>query len=600
MKRKLSGSRALAIAIVSLALLVVGGATVALAMVDLRYWLERAASKALDRATHIGSLHIEWGRHITVEARDVSVANPAWAREAAFLQIGRLYAVIDPLALLRGVVRYEKLRLKDVVLSLERDVDSAATWKFGGQGSNSKGGLALVPKNRSQFPTVLDFLVENARIVYRSAKKSEIEIVIERGTISAASEDTPVQLVVNGSYNGESVRIAGSSMDTFKTLRDASLPYKAILDVIAKPVVLHFQGTLTEPLDFDGVSGPLRIDVPSLHEALKLFDVEKSPAVSLQIASALQRQGDRWQLGGATGQLSASPFSGDLVLDEGKRGQADRLHLEVDFPTLDIGQMLMAGNASSRRGTDEPAMFVEGQVRAAQMNWGKARLSDVVLRGSTGPRDSRTGNLTFDFYGGKVQARMETVDDGGRIAVDASISGADFSRVAALIGITGGRVTGKLAVRINLDFPNRAGAGALATGQGRAAMAVTGGSIASEILAEASTDLLALFRKKGMVPVTCLFGAGTVRDGIVHLEPLRLRASDVALHGSGWVDLLRHRLSIIIQARSGASFALDRPLHIEGSLTNPSIGPFRGGAAPKQETAPLAPQPQTSAIPISC
>jgi AsmA family protein len=598
---KPGGVRAIVIAIVSLALFLVGSLVIALALVDLRACLERAASASLGRATHVGSLQIEWGRHITVEARDISVANPAWAREPWFVQIGRLSAVVNPLSLLRGVVRYEKLRLNDVVLILERGVDSDATWKVRGQGAKSQGGLALIPGNRSQFPTLLHFVVENGRIVYRNAKKNEIEIGIAHGTITSATEDTPVLLVVDGTYNGVAARVTGADMDSFQALRDASKPYKGSVDLIAERMGLHFQGTFAEPLDFDGVKGKLEIDVASLDAALKVFGVANSPPLPFKIAGALQRQGDLWQIDNASGRFSANPFSGNLVLKEGKRGEADRLHLKVDFPILDFAPILTTGDAKSEV-AEEPGMFVEGQVRAAQLTWGKLRLSDAVLQGNTGPRDSKKGNLTFVFYGGKVEAQMETIEaDGNRIALNASVTEADFSRVAALLGVTGGRATGILAARLNLHLSNSGLEGALATARGQAVMAVTGGSIASEILEEASTDLFTLFRKKqGRVPVTCLFGVGTFKDGIVHLGPLHLRASDVALNGSGRVDLLRRQMDIILQPRSGRTFALDRPLSIEGSLTKPSIGLFRGRTVRIQETTPLAPALQAWAATVSC
>ena len=53
----LSG-RAIVIGIVSLALFLVGSLVIAVATVDLRPWLERAASASLGRATHVGSLQI--------------------------------------------------------------------------------------------------------------------------------------------------------------------------------------------------------------------------------------------------------------------------------------------------------------------------------------------------------------------------------------------------------------------------------------------------------------------------------------------------------------------------------------------------------------
>jgi AsmA family protein len=201
----------------------------------------------------------------------------------------------------------------------------------------------------------------------------------------------------------------------------------------------------------------------------------------------------------------------------------------------------------------------------------------------------------------KQKRRWKTIEAAGdRVALNASVTEADFSRVGALLGVTGGRVTGKLAARLNLHFPNSGLDGALASARGQAVMAVTGGSIASEILEKASTDLFTLFRKKqGRVPLTCLFGVGTLKDGIVHLGPLHLRASDVAISGTGRVDLRRGQVGIALQPRSGETLALDRPLSIEGSLTNPSVGIFRGTLR-IQETTTLEPSLQAWAATVSC
>jgi uncharacterized protein involved in outer membrane biogenesis len=517
------------------------------------------------------------------------------------VQVGRLSAIVDPRSLLRGVVRYEKLRLNDVVIILERGVDSDATWKVGGQGAKSQGGIALIPGNRSQFPTLLDFVVENGRIVYRNAKKKDIEIGITHGTISSTTESTPVRLVVDGTYNGLATRVTGSSMDSFQALRDASKPYKGSVDLIAERISLHFNGTFTEPLDFDGVNGMVEIDIPSLDPALKVFGVPKSPPKPFKIAGTLRRQGDLWQIDGAGGRLSADSFSGNFVVKEGKRGEGDRLHLKADFPTLDIAPLLTTG-AAKADDAEEPGMFVEGQVRAAGLTWGKLGVSDAVLQGNIGPHGSKKGNLTFVLYGGKVEAQMETIEaDATRNTLNASVTEADFSRVAALLGVAGGQVTGKLAARLNLHLSNSGLDGALATARGQAVMTVTRGSIASELMEGASTDLFAIFRKKqGRVAMTCLFGVGTLKDGIVHLAPLHLRASDVAISGSGRIDLLRRQMGIVLQPRSGGTFALDRPLSIEGSLTKPSLGIFRGSTVRIQETTTLEPSLQAWAATVSC
>jgi hypothetical protein len=173
-------------------------------------------------------------------------------------------------------------------------------------------------------------------------------------------------------------------MDSFQALRDVSKPYKGIIDLIAERMGLHFNGTFTEPLDFDGVNGTVEIDIASLDAALKVFGVPKSPPKPFRIAGTLQRQGDLWQIDSAGGRLSADPFLGNFVVNEGKRGEADRLHLKADFSTLDIAPLLTTGDAKSDA-AEEPGMFVEGQVRAAGLTWGKLRVSDAVASGQHWP-----------------------------------------------------------------------------------------------------------------------------------------------------------------------------------------------------------------------
>ena len=595
----LSG-RAIVVAIVSLAFFLVGSLVIAVATVDLRPWLERAATSSLGRVTHVGSLQIEWGRHIRVEARDIRVANAAWAREPWFVQVGRLSAVVDPLSLLRGVVRYEKLRLNDVVVYLERGVESEANWKIRGEGAKSRGGLALIPGNRSQFPTLLDFVVENGRIMYLNAQKNEMQIGIAHGTINSAAENTPVRLVVDGTYNGLATRITGSDMDSFQALRDASRSYKGSIDLIADRIGMHFQGAFNEPLDFDGLQGTLEIDIASLDAALKVFGIPKTPPISFKIAASLQRQGDLWQIDSASGRLSANPYSGSFVLREGKRGEADRLNVKVDFPALDLAPLLTT--AAKSDAADEPGMFVEGQVRATRLTWGKLGVSDAVLQGNTGPHNSKKGNLTFNLDGGKVEAQLETIEtDAKRIALNAS-GRSGFLPCGCPAWRHGRPRYWQIAGRLNLHLTNSGFDGALATAHGQAVMAVTGGGIESEIIEGASTDLFAVFRKKqGQVPVTCLFGVGTLKDGIVQLGPLHLRASDVAISGSGQVNLLRRQMNIVLQPRSGGTFALDRPLYIQGPLTRPSIGLFRGSSSVRlQESTPLVPSLQAWAATVAC
>ncbi len=81
------------------------------------------------------------------------------------------------------------------------------------------------------------------------------------------------------------------------------------------------------------------------------------------------------------------------------------------------------------------------------------------------------------------------------------------------------------------------------------------------------------------------------------IAPARFRCRNKRV---GAVNLLRRQMDIVLHPRSGGTFALDRPISIEGSLTKPSIGLFRGSTVRIQETTPLVPSLQAWAATVSC
>ena len=559
-----------------------GGGIVALMTADLRPWIERAASSSLDRKAQIGALQITWGRHVTLEAGDIRLANTSWASSPDMLRIGRLSAVIDLPSLLRGVVRYERLHVDDMTLVLERAADGGANWKFGasgksGGGATAKGGLELVPKNRTQFPTLIDFLLTNGHVIYRHVGASDIDIGFKRATIASPSENTPVRLAVDGSYDGTPTRITGPDMGSFDEMRDATQPYKGGIDLVTESAMLHLQGEYREPLDFEGVTGPMRIDVHSLAGLLKVFGVEGAPPVPLKIAGDFAHRGDLWRLVKASGNLVKDSFTGTLALDEGKRGESDRLHPDLDFATLDLGPLLGGGSGGGMTlaAPAKPGLLVDGDVRARQLTWSKYRATDVALHAETTGPNAKAVIASFGFSGGKAEVKVHVADaaGSGHIAAAASLAGADVANIAHLAGATTGDLAGKLTANLSLDLQGATLQRALASGNGQMVVSITNGAISDGLLEKASTDLRALFRNKpGLVPLTCFLAVTDLKDGIVYFDAVRLRAADVQLEAHGLADLARQHVDIVIRSRSGATLALDHPLSVRGPFAKPSIG----------------------------
>ena len=585
-------------AFAGLVLLVVGGGVIALLTVDLRPWIERAASASLGRKTQIGSLQIAWGRRATLEASDIRLANAPWASTPEMLKIGQLSAVVDLPSLLRGVVRYESLHVDDMTLVLERAADGGANWKFGDRpssgGATATGGLALMPKNRSQFPTLIDFVLANGRVIYRHVGAGDIDIGFRRATIASPAEDTPMQLAVDGSYNGTPARLTGFDMGSFNEMRDPATPFKAGIDLATESASLHLQGAFEMPLDFDGVAGPMQIDVRTLAGLLKVFGIGGAPDVPLKLTGAFARKGDLWRLDGATGSVAANAFTGTLALDEGKRGASDRLRPALAFAALDLTPLVAGAGGGGEMALGvpaKPALLVEGDLRAGQMTWGRYRFADVALHAAVTGQNAKALTASFGVSGGKAEARIDVVETSGsgRIAVEARLAGVDVAQVAQLAGASANEIAGKLDGNLAVTLQGPTLQRAFAAGTGQTALSITDGAIARSLLDKASSDLRALFRdKRGLVPVTCLLAVADLKGGILYVETVRLRAADVQLEARGLADLLRQRLDLVVRSRSGAKLALDRPISIRGPLASPSIGLSDGRSV---ALPPLPPPP---------
>jgi hypothetical protein len=80
------------------------------------------------------------------------------------------------------------------------------------------------------------------------------------------------------------------------------------------------------------------------------------------------------------------------------------------------------------------------------------------------------------------------------------------------------------------------------------------------------------------VPVTCLLGIVTLKDGIGVISPLRLESQSAVAVGAGKIDLHRDRLDLTVRTERASTsfFALDIPVRISGPLDNLGAAPLAG------------------------
>ena len=564
----------------------VGAFALWLSTADLKPLLERKASGDLQRRVTIGAVTIHWGDPLAIEFTDLRIANPDWGSVPDMVRVGHLSALIDVRPLLRGVLRYQNLRIEDATIVLERDKAGIGNWKFPGGGLG--GGFAIVPKNRTQFPTLIDFALAQGLVTYRTSSGQVLRIAMDRVMARTAGDESPIILQIDGAYNDVAAKL-DATFESSVALRDASRPVGAKFTIAGKDTTVAFDGTMAEPVDFEGVRGPMTLEARTLDDLLKLFGVGSTAKLPLTIAGDLKRDGDDWSLSKASGTLAENAFAGALALHEGGRGEPDDIAADLAMKTLDLdGLMSALGHGKKNREVaslplqlDLTGVNLAAQLSSDRVTLAAMRFSAVHVDGRLAAGDVTLRALAFALAGGTVSAAgsLQQAKAGGHLVLTAFLTKAEADALAQLVGSDGGEIRGWLDGGVTLDMTGKTLGAALKTSRGAAIMAMTDGDVARELLERVSADLRTLFRAgEGRVPVNCLLGVLTLKDGIGVLSPLRLDSREAMLMGAGSVDFAGKRLDLRLQSDHDTTgfFALDVPIAVKGPFTALAVTPLMG------------------------
>ena len=573
-------------------LLLAGAGWIWLSRAELAPHAARIATNMLGRDVTVASLTLRPGFPITLDIRDLRIANAEWGKEPEMLRLDSLSARIDPSALLGGVLRYEKLEAAGLRVMLDRNDERVGNWEFPGFAGSDEipdGGLVLVPANRTQFPVLNDFILRDALITYRTTSGADLRIGLREAVIGARDAMMPVLLKFDGDYNGNALRLQGRTA-SFATLRNRSRPFEAAFTIEGDRLRADFGGLVDRPLDFDAVQGRLSLQADWLSALLRLFgDAETRAALPLEIQGGFSRTGDVWRLEDSFGKLAGQDFSGYLALTEGPPSGGDTIDAALKLPSLSLDPLL----AGFSDGSDKPASLlldtdpagarVTATLETPMLRYRDWRAAGFSAEARAAPGELDVPRLRFALGGGQVDASLKARSRNRATHATATIglAKADAAKLATLFGAEEHPISGQVNARAFLEMTGATVPEALRASRGHLVASMENGRIARSLLEQASTDLRALFRnRKGDAELDCLLGIATLQNGEMAITPLRLQTQRAELSGGGIVDLLQKRLDLVLRSNPGASgfFALDIPLRLQGPFSDIRVAPTRGRA----------------------
>ncbi|HVI91456.1 MAG TPA: AsmA-like C-terminal region-containing protein [Dongiaceae bacterium] len=610
------------------------GAAWFIATMDYRPFAAQRLSAMLGRQVKIGGLATHWsgalkGEPLAIEMQDLHVANIPGGSAPDMMTVKSIAARLDVRALLQSRLVFQQLRIDQPVLVLERDAAGHGNWQFGDPGkaaNDQQQNLdleaeprpdAVEPVGRRDFPILLDFILTDGQLSYRTFHDHILRITLHQVAIKTGGEDQPVNIEASGAYNDAEMTLQAVT-GSFRDLHATDKPLPADFTLARQSAKLHFKGTLVDPLNVDGADGALHVETQKLDGILTVFRTQIGIDPAAALDTHLTRQGDLWRLADAKGDLGGNAFAGQFKLLEGRRGGNDRMKLEARFDELALDKLLAADKETpdkkagnwrdiSLQAPDKTSPYLATMLSATKLTYQSMSAQDITLQGSLAPDKIVLDSARLTLSGVPLQltGTLASKQDGGRLAAVLQMKDAEFQALAKLLGNAPPALSGKISGGIDLALQGKTLSDGLKSNSGSAVLSMQNGRISRDLLEKASTDLRNVFRKgEGTAVVNCLLAVMHLQNGIGQVAPAKLRSTAATLNAAGRVDFRNQTLDLTLQSdRNSTGFlALDLPVRLRGSWSQPKVDLLRGGgpAVASSALGDLPPALQGVAVANSC
>lgn len=331
----------------------------------LKPMINEKVSQALGRPFEIhGNLDVTWRREPDIgwfaaivpwpelEARDIRVANPAWASQPQFAQLDALRFRVAPLPLLAHRIEVPHLQLEHPVIDLERDKNGQANWNFAlPQGDTpsawkldlgaigfSQGQASLVDAQNQLSLNVkiepLQRAIPFDQIVAQQSDDARNQAARTTGNAArktlAASGDkdddtgpaprSPYQFAwaAEGRFHGAAVKGTGKTGGVL-ALQETNVSFPVQADVHVEDTHIAFVGTLTDPMHLGALNLKLWFSGRSMAKLYPLTGItlpDTPPyATEGRLKAQLQKQGSHFEYRHFRGRVGGSDLAGDLAFD---------------------------------------------------------------------------------------------------------------------------------------------------------------------------------------------------------------------------------------------------------------------------------------------
>jgi AsmA family protein len=364
-------------------------------------------------------------------------------------------------------------------------------------------------------------------------------------------------------------------------------------DLQAGPSQAHIEGTLVDLMQLAQVDVGVQLKGPRVADLAAVAGLKGAarswPALPSQASAQLHKQGARWNVSALQARVGRSDLAGsfDFVGAQGADGRST-LQAKLSSERIDIKGWRAARPADG--GASAPSPEVPNRLDAdvdLQVATIEGALP-VALTAFAAHATQREGRVALDamqfaLAGGRASGSLavDTARAPAAYALDLRLQGVQLTQLARsaapaapAAGTLSGGLNARLALRSQGDTP-AALAAALA---GTVGAELVRASIPDALDAKLALDGGHLLRSmfgggKERAPVTCAVLDLRFAQGRGELRRFAFETGSVSVGGTGWVDLGRQSVELLLtpHRKQSALLALDRSMRFSGPLASPKL-----------------------------
>lgn len=595
-----------------------------------RPWLGQKLSSSIGRPMAInGDLTVDWLRNPDAHglanwipwprfiARDISIANPEWAKQRRFATVQEVRFSLSPLALIGHTIDIPSLKLIGPSVDIERDKEGRANWHFnfakgpGGKWKLDIGEVALgagkVRMDNDKLDLHMDFTLQPL------GKPIPFSEIMPPASSAGASAPPPhsdqkyyFAWTAKGTWRGADASGNGK-LGSVLAMSDASMPFPLQADLRLRDLHIAVVGTLTDPVHLGALDMNLEMSGESMSHLYALTGVALPPTKPFTTRGRLFAKVHEgiFKYQRFDGKVGHSDLHGSATY--ATAGARPKLTATLTSNVLDFGDLSPLigadSNAAKAKRGEPQKQPADKLLPVEKFDTTRWRKMDADVR-FTGKRIVRKSNLPIS----DLSAHL--VMDDGVLTLDPLALSAAGGDLTAHIRLDGrkdpmhGEATlslrhlklsklfptvhlmhtslGEINGDAKLDGDGNSVAALLGTSDGEVKILIDDGEVSKLLVEEIGLNVgnIIITKLVGDKPekLNCAAADIVAKQGLWRPQIFVIDTETMTINVEGSIDLADETLDLTIHPHSKGVriLSLRSPLYLRGTLKHPDAGVEKG------------------------